>query len=353
MDIRKILSKINLIIEFENQNNIHRLVKDIFNYLQNGNTNSLKNTKENLFSILDASEINNFTNSDLKILDFLSIKKFFSIELKNEIDNILSLNSYEVNNEFQNFINGRNKNLDKIKRFKSYAEQLQIKPEAKNENYQLVFSFPDKYNQLDKLQEVTKNINHFLNELNSHNGNKENFKISSVNNGCIEFFIDCGQFLVEHTITIIDHILRIAGAIELFKKSKETYKNYSKDRKQTMEKLAKEQLEEDKKDILEVDMINELKIKNEEAKSRIIKHTKIIVKHFEAGMNIEAKIPLLEKPAEIDENDDEETKQQKHQKLKQYNERQKIIEMNKNILKISNERINLELTDGKEKNEQP
>ena len=109
MDIRKTLSTINIILHVEDQNNISNTIQEIFNYLQNGDPNSLNEQKDALFSILEDSEIGNFTSSDLKILDFLSVRKFFSDELKEEIDRILALNSYEVNDEFQNFINNKMK----------------------------------------------------------------------------------------------------------------------------------------------------------------------------------------------------------------------------------------------------
>lgn len=351
MDVLKILKEINIIIEFENQHGVQSYFQAIIDNLNGNNPQGVGDVKRKLYSAIENSEIANFLNTDLKILDFLDVREYFSVEVLDELEEIFKSDGYLIAGQLQEFIIERASSLQKIQNLKSILEnEFQIK-EIKEEKYQIVFSFPEKYQDLDELQKATKDIKNFLNQINSQttSENREDFKISSVNNGCIEFFIECAAFLAENVVEILDHILRIVGTIELFNKGKKAYGKYAKDRKEKMDKLSSDQLEEDKRNILD-ELIERLHIKQAEDQVKTIKLVKEILKHFEQGVNIEVKTPFLEKPEEVTEADDGEIVTQKRQSLDSYKTRERINQTNREMLRIQREGIKLELPDGEEQN---
>ena len=77
-------------------------------------------------------------------------------------------------------------------------------------------------------------------------------------------------------------------------------------------------------------MLSELKIDNKEGNLNIVKHAKSMVNHYEQGVNIEVKIPFLEKPKEINDEDSDEIKKGKKQSQNNIKRRQKLQILTKN-----------------------
>jgi hypothetical protein len=85
-----------------------------------------------------------------------------------DFETILNSPSYEVRNKLMDFINKRSDLLNKITSLKSSIDNLEIEVEQEEiTNYNIIFSFSEKYHHLDQLEKVSKDIRLFLNELNS------------------------------------------------------------------------------------------------------------------------------------------------------------------------------------------
>ena len=360
MDIRKILKNINIIIKIEDKYSLIQSIQNILSYLLSNQIEELKNEKNDLYKNLENSEIDNFINSDLKILDLFKCRKFFSLELKETIEDILSLNSYEIQGALEELINNRANKLSQLRNLQNQLNQLEIKEENHSQSYQIVFSFGDNYHKFNDLTIVTKDINNFLNALNANCQNKDNFKINSVNNGCIEFFIEIIPELASYAEKIIDYILKVFKAIKVYQNIKEGFKDFKEARRKKLEDLAKEELNDKKKENLD-ELMNKLNIKDEESINKFKKHIEIMLKHFEKGVLTEIKPPLIEeKPQEISDEDEDEIKTQKQEAKDKYltriSEIKKINKLNKELLEVKRSDFKLFLTednnDDKEKENQ-
>ena len=115
-----------------------------------------------------------------------------------------------------------------------------------------------------------------------------------------------------------------------------------------MEKLAKEELKEQKEKEL-AKLVKKLNLETEEDKNKIKTHFKVIVKHFEKGVEVEVRTPLIEKPEETSKDDNKETKEHKQRQKELYDVKVKIDKINKQIYTIELKGLNLNLPEPKEK----
>ena len=190
----------------------------------NGNQpNEVDSDKKELYRILEDTEINNFIHIDLKVLDFLDVRKYFSLEVKNELEKILRLEHYKVSDRLTSFVSDRKRNLNHIRQLKTSLTTFGIEEEVLKDKFQIIFSLPDYYKDLGSLEELIKDVKNFLNELNSKDEGSETFEISSVSNGSIDFFIECGKFLAENFSSVLGKISDIYECIKLYEDGKKTY----------------------------------------------------------------------------------------------------------------------------------
>lgn len=344
MDIRKILRIINLIINLDKEYNLQWLFQSINTYFEQQNIDQIKKVKSDIYEYINKSEIWNFVNSDIKILKNIWIYWFFDISVIDKFDNILK-SGYETKTKLTSFVSERNELLDKIETLKSSIEWLWVELDKEElNNYSLIFSFPEKYHHLDNLEKVTNDIKNFLNELNSNWKEREKFKITSVNNWCIEFFIQAWVFLADNFSIAVDYFIKAYTLVKAWEDWKKSYKNWDSKRKKEVEKIAKEQLEEDKKELLESFIkdleVNELTI---EDASRLKWLFVKLSKHFEEWVTAEVKTPLIEKPENLWEESTEEEKSNFETNNKLYNKKTEIDERNKQLYMFQQENIKLSL----------
>ena len=137
------------------------------------------------------------------------------------------------------FISQRNEKLQNIQKLYDTLQTLWVNLCEKDiNNYQIVFSFPQEYHHLSELEKVSKDIRLFLAYIDSKSSEWTWFKIASVNNWCIEFFIECTQFLAKNYVITIDWLIRIYSLIKIFEDWKKFYASFTSRRKIEAEKLA-------------------------------------------------------------------------------------------------------------------
>ena len=190
MDARKILQKINIILEIEDAYNLQNCFDNIFSQYTSNNPDALKAQKDIISEAIENSEINNFVNSDLRILQGIGIRGYFDLESIENLESMLRAPGYEVQNQLNEFVSKRTQLVQLIRQLKSSLEVLEVKEEQTHEIYQIVLSLPGKYRDLNELENFLGDIKAVLQELNSKAKGASPPKIISVNNGSIEFFIE-------------------------------------------------------------------------------------------------------------------------------------------------------------------
>lgn len=349
MDVRKILQNINLILHIENEYQMQNLFQEVLSFYQSSDPDNLRIREESISQAIENSEISNFVHSDLNILEGMGIRGYFDIDSVKKLEDMLESPGYEAQSQLIEFVNKRAELLDKITQLQSSLEALEVE-EEQTETYQIVLSLPEEYQDLSKLEKFLREIRFLLQELNSKNKDSKPFKIVSVNNGSIEFFIKVGPELVGWFFEVIDHMLKVYGAIQIYEKGKVHYQDFVKERREKVDEIAQEDLEEKKKQIID-NLIEQLPIEAPEEKSRIEGLVINLVKHLENGVHAEIKTPKIEEPDEISDEDDKDTRKQKKEVLKQIKRKRAIDDKNKQLFLAQREGLYLQLPNPEENNE--
>ena len=349
MDVRKILQNINLILDIENQYQMQSLFQDVLSFYQSNDPDNLKTRKESISQAIESSEISNFVHSDLNILEGIGIRGYFDIDSVKKLEDMLKSPGYEAQNQLIEFVNERAELVNKIAQLQSSLEALEVE-EEQTETYQIVLSLPEQYQDLSELEKFLKDIKLLLQELNSKDENSKPFKIASVNNGSIEIFVGVGQELVVWFSDVVGHLLKVYGAIRMYKEGKVYYEDFAKKRREGMDEIAQKELEEKKKQIMD-EMIEQLPVETSEEKTRMERLVVKLVKHLENGVHTEIKTPKIEKPDEISDEDDEDTRKQKEEVLKRIETKRAVDDKNKQLFLAQKGRMYLQLPNPEENNE--
>ena len=349
MDVRKILQNINLILDIENKYQMQHLFQEILSFYQSNDPDNLRARKESISQAIENSEIGNFAHSDLNILEGIGIRGYFDIDSVKKLEDMLKSPGYEAQNQLIEFVNERAELVNKIIQLQSSLKALEVE-EEQIETYQIVLSLPEQYQDLGELEKFLKDIGLLLQELNSKDENSKPLKIVSVNNGSIEIFVQVGQELVGWFSDIVDCILKIYGAIQAYEKGKTYYyRNLTKKRREKVDKIAQEDLEEKKKQ--EIDkLIKQLPVETAEDETRIKPFVDNLIKHIENGVHAEVRTPKIKEPEEISDEDDDETRKQKEEALKQIEIKRAIDDKNKQLFLAQKEGIYLQLPNPEEDN---
>ncbi len=348
MDIKKTFRIIDVIMNLEKEVQIQAKLNNINSYIQNQQSLELiDNLIDEIKEWINKSEIHNFINSDLKILKSLWIDGFFDLEMINNLEEILKLPFYQQKDDLKTFVANRQDKLSKITSLLNSISGLLPSDDLEcTESYQIVFSFSWEFQDYHKFLMTNKNIKLFLYEINQKNEGQKEIKISSVNNGCLEIFIEAWIELIKDIWIVLNYIALIYWTIQASIDWKEAIKNLKKKRKEKVEKEIYDNLEEEKNDIINK-MINKLWIPSD-SKSNVRNHFLKLMKSYEEWLSIEVKTPLLSEPEEINEEDTEEEKKEKEKLKKIYEEKKVMDDNNRKIMKIQKEWIQLSLPEPEE-----
>lgn len=343
MDIKKVLQKINLILSIEDHHGLQGMFENILSYYQSNDPENLDNQKVSLKSAIEESEINNFIQSDFSILEGLGIRGYFDTESLDYLEEMLISPGYTIQNKITDFVNKRAELLQHIRQLKSSVEAFGLHEETTQKTYQIALSLPTEYRDLGEMEKILKDTKTLLQEINSKFPESAPPKIVSVNNGSIELFIEVGKDLALHIYNIIGHIVTIYAFIKAYKDAQKGYDSYKLERKREMDKIAKEELEDRKKELLD-DIVKELPLENEEERTRATSLIVVFIdKHIEKGVHLEIKPPILEEPERISDNDSEEIKKQKQIAINAFEQKKLIDTKNKELFSAQKEGIRLEL----------
>ena len=348
MDVRKILQNINLILDIENEYQMQDLFQEVLSFYQSNDPDNLRTRKESISQAIENSEISNFVHSDLNILEGIGIRGYFDIDSVKKLEDMLKSPGYEAQNQLIEFVSERAELVNKIVQLQSSLEALEVE-EEQTETYQIVLSLPEQYQDLSELEKFLKDIKFLLQELNSKDKDSRPFKIVSVNNGSIEFFIEVAPELVGWFSDIVEGILKVCGGIQAYEKGKTHYKDYTKKRRERVDKIAQEDLEEKKKQIIDK-LIQQLPVETPEEKTRIKRFVGNLVKHLENGVHAEIKTPKIKEPDEISDEDDDDSRKQKQEVLKQIQMKRAIDDKNKQLFLAQRDGVSLQLPNPEENN---
>lgn len=331
MDTGKLLKIIEDIQQDEQKFNFQARFQNILNFYNENNPEALNNEKESMSTDLERSLLSSYVMTDYKILQGLSIANFFGINSHQELNNILNSQAHEVKSKLETFINQRQDALSKLDNIKNSLVAFGIKPRIlEASEYEIGFSLPAEYTELENFEDVLGDIRNFLVSLADASGESKSFKIKYVNNGSLDMFIASGLELAQHFDTALDYALKIYASIKVYQDLKNGYQNYAKKRKDAMEKANREEMEESANYLVE-EFIKILKI-SEPAKATSVRLLfKKMLKHFEKGVSAEVRTPSIPEPEEPPADTEEDVKKNFREKKKLYELKKGVDEKNKAI----------------------
>lgn len=322
---------------------------NILGFVEQNNPEDVKLSFDKIMENFVKTSMSNYVSTELKTLEETGALGYFDPSMINSIQNILSSPGYETIQKMHNFIDQRAKLLEQFKKLQSSLLDLGIRAESSlTSDYAIAFALPEKYHALDTFQKAIRDFDLFLNSLTfSLSDENKNYKISSVDNGCIELFINALPEMAARVVGALDTILKIKGAIDLWTQSKKIFSRYSKKNKDATEKIAKSELEDEKMKQIE-EYIDGLNLKGEttdlnDAKNRVRGLLCVVVKYFEDGVTIEVKTPLIQAPRKETAEDSKDVKADLAEKRKLYENKVKIDGINKRIYQLQQEKVRLDL----------
>lgn len=308
--------------------------QNVTNYYSQNNPDALNKERDGLKADLENSLLANYVQSDFKILDQLGVRGFFGEESYEQLNTILGSQAHEVTKKLNEFIQRRQEALSKLNQAKSALTAFNLQAvELTDGEYEIGLSLPIEYQNVRELEKVLGDINQLLAEIASAAKETADFKISYVNNGSIEIYIQATQALAQQFDILVDYALKTYGLIEVIRTLKKGFDGFAKKRKSEMETQAEAE-KDDKVEALMKQMVSELKIDSAETQGRIIIHFKKFLKHLERGVAAEVRTPHIPPPPEPAEGADKEERARIKALKAQYEGKKQIDQRNKEIYKL-------------------
>lgn len=332
MDTGKLLRVIQEIQKDEEDFGLQARFQNILNYFNEPNKDALKTEREAIKNDLSTSILSTYAMTDRQVLERIGIYRLFGEASIETIDTILKSETLVAQAQLQEYVDSRQNALSRLESLKNSLLSFGILPRnLREEEYELGFSFPDDYKDLDRLKKVISDVNNFLNALSSTTGDQEPFRISYVSNGTIEIFIHAGIHLAHDFQVVVGHIASVYGEFKLFQEFIEvTKKRFSSSRRKIIENNNKKQRDENITRIIN-DLIRVLGIKDPDSRNRIKELFEQLLKHLEKGVQAEVRTPIISEPAPPAEDALDEVKQTYKQNLQKYENNKQINEANQQL----------------------
>lgn len=331
MDTGKLLKIIEDIQKDEQNFGFQAVFQNILNFYNENNRDALNKEKERLYNDLLRSLLSNYVMTDYKIMEGLGVTKYFGNGSQQELDRILGSQAHEVKSELETYVNQRQESLNKLENVKNSLIAFGVKPRVLADNqYEIGFYFPEEYTDLANLEDLLGDIKNFLISLAVAANESKSFKINSVSNGSIEFFINAGLKLADYFGAALDYALKIYAAVKACEDLRNNYQNFVKKRKDAIEKLNKEEADEKTQKLVD-EFIKKLGIKEPEKETSVRQLFKKMLKHIGKGVSAEVRTPSLPEPEPPTANAGKDIKKDFSEKKKLYEVKTKLDEKNKEI----------------------
>ena len=226
MEITKLLKVLEDILSDDEEYYVQNSLVELLGLINNRNDeNAINECKENIFNELEESCVNNFVQSDIKILKEINGLNFYGAYCKNEIEKILQT-PYGIEQKLQEFIDKRNKFLRDKSAFKKSIEDNGFNPHyyTKEEDFEIGFLIPSNINSLEEIKNEIEFFDRLLGDLLELEGKERKNQVSLLNNGSWEIFIISTFVIANQIIKFVKGIFEIIKEVEEIKDLKEKTK---------------------------------------------------------------------------------------------------------------------------------
>lgn len=327
---------VNDIQEAEGKFSFQSTVQSILEAVRSATQANIDSNRKKLEDDTNQTVFPGYVKTDYEALGLLGVQEYFGLGLIEKIDSILNQSQIAAQSSMESFVESRQVMYSRVEALRSSLSALNISPRVIDESqFEIGFSFPTAYSDIDKLTNALDDVNKFLNELSAAKG-QEPIKIAYVSNGSFVFFIHSGQVLAHDVEIVSRHILDICGTISVLSETKKQFDKFASKRKKTIVSEIDAEKQE-KVDKAIIALMKELNIKSSEDHDRVKKTFAILVDHLAQGVFAEVRAPAISAPPEPDETSSASEKKTYQSKKSDYDLSQQIEETNKQLYLLARE----------------
>lgn len=292
---------------------------------------SIATEKQKLHSTLtELSPISKYAASDFHAMEKIGISKIFGPGLYQRLEEILASPTYEIAGLLQELVAERDQAITNLASMQTGMVHFDLKSrELDDNNYEIGFTLPENYSDLDKTESALKDFRLVLESLADATDSQQPLRIKYVSNGTIEYFIHAGVDLAQNFDVLLDYAIKIYTAIKMYEDGKKFVKNFKANRKKQVNSLVDEQKKEDVNGLIE-SMVKELNIATDK-QAEVTGRFKEFLKHIQAGVCAEVRTPKLQAPEEPAEGSTKQEKLAHKQALANYEKKKEIDQRNQQI----------------------
>ncbi|MCC8411096.1 hypothetical protein LJ707_19300 [Mucilaginibacter sp. UR6-1] len=317
MDASKLFNILSDLNFDSNNKNIADALNELISNISVGNDTAITDSFESLKKKLSVSVVNNYSPSNIKILEEIGGARFVGNNAIDNLQDILYNSSYNVQKTisdlqkysedralFMNNINDAHKSLKSLNVDAHYYSDATFEiglllPESLTENK--VINVTKELNKWDKVLKTIKEITE---------GTVEDTELTLVSNGSLQFFIENSHHVAVCLIVIVERVVKIYKTIIEIREARERLKELgiAASEQKNIEKQEKE-LYNKEIDKVVADIIKDYALKGiesgrlNELKVALKGHIIYIIKCIDNGIVIEVTPPEIDEE-EYKKNDD-------------------------------------------------
>ncbi len=344
----------NVILDITNENlntNATNLLNELTTGIAQNQAQVITNAMSRLEENLSHSVFNVYPPSNFKILIEIGAEKYVGVALLNHIKNLLTTNTFNVNQivtDLGNFNQQRQTYLNSLSALKDNFKNLGFKPHFyRDEIYEVGVLLPAQYTH-DKIATISKELQQWDKIIKSFKEllgeESADTKLSLVNNGSFEFYIQHGPTMALCFVMTLDRLAALYKKVIEIRDARTKLKSLGAPTPElnAVTKYEKELIDAEIDDIALklIDQFASKKIADprlNEIKIVIKDRVKYLAKSIGNGIVIEINPPELEEPDILKEPDSEENKKDKQKAQKDYEEKLARLEIIKKSLELTKE----------------
>lgn len=327
----------NVLIDLsdEEEEKINVLLGGFLSNISSGQSTEISKMLDNIRELFEESPVNNYSPSNLKILEKIGGTLYFGSFGFAYLSNILTKNSYNIpktTSDLQKYKDDRSAFIVLARNCQENLELLDIETHYYEKDiYEVGLLFPKEVSD-NKIINITKDLNAWdkiFKSIKELNGEPiEDTEIDFINNGSLEFFINNSPVIAGALAFCIKNIVSLYKNIIEIRIKKEELKalGINVTDQKNIEKQEKELLKNGI-DNIAADLIKEFAAKNidegrvNELKIAIKGHVTYIAKCIDKGMIIEITPPELSNPVPAPENSTDDQKAKAKLRREEFNVR--------------------------------
>ena len=340
MDTGKILKVIDDIVLDEGDLDAQSALTNLVGYYEQDDVASITSVKSSIEESSEASRVANYTATDFKVLQQLGGEHFFGPGLYENLDNILDQQPHEVVSLVRDLIAVRSEKLASLRQLRASLSVVGFKSRAlSDDNYEIGFSLPDSYTDINTTEKTLGDISELLNAVSNGIGKQQPLHIAYVSNGSIELFIEVSKELANSFSIVLDYALKIYEVIAALSKITSSLKAISKERRGAPEKAIREE-KKARTDALIDELIEKLHLAEPDDVNSVTMLFRRFLAHMEKGVNAEVRTPDLLEPVEPEATSPDAEKKEYAKEKKLFDAKITIDERNKEIFKLQQNNFN-------------